>query len=80
MSLPPGHPWRQKQAAGRAVVNTVIGVYAAWIIGILLGVAGWVTHVITCINNENWLFLIAGAVCAPVGAIHGWGIWLGVWG
>lgn len=41
-------------------------------------VGGWVTHVITCIRDESWLFLIAGAICFPIGVIHGIGIWFGV--
>lgn len=41
--------------------------------------AGWLTHVITCIQNEKWLFLIAGAIMAPIGIVHGWGVWLGAW-
>lgn len=39
----------------------------------------WITHVIVCIKSEQWVFLLAGAICAPVGVIHGWGVWLGIW-
>lgn len=39
----------------------------------------WMTHVITCIQKEDWLFLIAGAIAAPVGIVHGIGIWFGAW-
>lgn len=35
------------------------------------------THVLRCINTEAWLFLIAGAIAAPIGIIHGIGIWFG---
>lgn len=41
--------------------------------------AGWLTHVVTCIQAEKWLFLIAGAIMAPIGVIHGWGVWFGAW-
>ena len=39
----------------------------------------WVTHVIRCIHTEEWVFLIAGAIAAPVGVVHGIGIWFGAW-
>lgn len=55
-----------------------------YIIGFLIvlgltGLAAWLTHVVNCIQNGEWLFLIAGAIAAPVGIVHGVGIWLGVW-
>jgi hypothetical protein len=46
---------------------------------ILTALAAWVTHIVVCIKSDSYLFLIAGAICVPVGVIHGWGIWLGVW-
>lgn len=45
----------------------------------LTSIGAWITHVINCINNHEWLFLIAGAIMAPVGIIHGIGLWFGVW-
>lgn len=41
--------------------------------------ASWVTHVVVCIQNNKWEFLIAGAIAAPVGWVHGTGVWFGVW-
>ena len=46
---------------------------------ILTALAAWVTHVVVCIKAASYLFLIAGAILPPVGVIHGWGVWLGVW-
>jgi hypothetical protein len=46
---------------------------------IAASVAAWGTHIITCIQNEQYLFLIAGAIAAPVGIVHGIGIWFGAW-
>jgi hypothetical protein len=46
---------------------------------ILTSIAAWVTHVVVCIKSASYLFLIAGAILPPVGVIHGWGVWLGVW-
>ena len=42
-------------------------------------VAGWITHIAHCIRTEEWLLLIAGAIMAPLGVIHGWGLWFGWW-
>lgn len=39
--------------------------------------ASWLTHVVTCINEESWGFLIAGAIFFPVGMVHGVCIWFG---
>lgn len=40
---------------------------------------GWLTHLYVCFTAGKWGFLIAGAIFAPVGVIHGWGTWLGAW-
>lgn len=45
----------------------------------LVSVAAWATHVVNCIIAGKWLLLIAGAIAAPVGVIHGVGIWFGFW-
>ena len=50
-----------------------------WLLLFVTSLAGWLTHVITCIVREEWLLLIAGAVMAPIGVIHGVGIWFGLW-
>lgn len=39
----------------------------------------WCTHVVSCISDDRWGMLIAGGIVFPVGIIHGFGIWLGVW-
>lgn len=45
----------------------------------LVPVAAWFTHVITCLNEGAWGFLIAGALFFPIAIVHGIGIWFGVW-
>lgn len=53
------------------------------IFGFALGLtlfAAWLTHIITTITLSAWGLLIAGAIFFPIGIIHGFGIWLGVWG
>lgn len=45
----------------------------------LATVPAWLTHIYVCFTTEAWGFLIAGAIFAPIGVIHGFGIWFGVW-
>ena len=45
----------------------------------LLTFAAWLTHVVVCLKTASWGFLIAGAIFAPIGVIHGIGIWFGAW-
>ena len=59
-------------------MSKLIGVIVA-LLFMLLSAAAWVTHVITCIETQQWIFLIAGAIAAPIGIIHGFGVWIGVW-
>lgn len=40
--------------------------------------AGWVTHVVHCLQNEEWILLIVGAIFFPIGIVHGIGLWFGV--
>ena len=40
--------------------------------------AAWLTHIIHCLLTAKYLLLIAGAFIAPVGVIHGIGLWFGV--
>lgn len=40
---------------------------------------GWVNHLIVCFTEGQWGFLIAGAIAAPIGIIHGWGRLFGFW-
>jgi len=46
---------------------------------IITSLAGWATHIFYCFKNAEYLLLIAGAVIAPVGSIHGIGLWFGLW-
>lgn len=48
-------------------------------IAVLAIIAAWLTHVIVCLGTMQWGFLIAGGLCAPIGVIHGIGIWFGAW-
>ena len=52
---------------------------ALWAVLALTSLSAWVTHVINTIQAEEWIFLLAGAIFAPIGVIHGIGIWFGAW-
>lgn len=58
---------------------SLIGIFL-WLAIALSTFAGWLTHIVYCFQNEKWLLLFAGALAAPVGVIHGWGLWFGWWG
>lgn len=45
---------------------------------VIASIAAWITHVVVCIKTASWLFLIAGAILAPIGVIHGIGVWFGI--
>lgn len=60
--------------------------YTGGLVGLMLvigfiavNVAAWVQHLYTCFTTESWGFLVAGAIFFPIGVIHGWGIWFGLW-
>lgn len=57
---------------------TAIGCIFAAILLALTSAAAWVTHVLACIKSAAWILLAFGCLVAPVGVIHGVGIWLGV--
>jgi hypothetical protein len=43
----------------------------------LFFIAAWITHIVTAIAAQAWLFMIAGALVAPVAFAHGVSVWLG---
>lgn len=45
---------------------------------IISAIPAWITHVIVTILNEEWILLVVGALVPPVGVVHGWGIWFGI--
>ena len=49
------------------------------VLALLSAFPAWITHVVVCIKAQEWIFLLAGAIFAPIGVIHGWGVWFGVW-
>lgn len=55
-----------------------LGCFIATILIVISTIPAWFTHIVVCIREEQWLFLIAGAIAAPIAVIHGWGIWLGI--
>lgn len=62
-------------------VATIFGVAFTVLCALALAaasVAAWITHVIVCIKTSAWVLLLFGCVVAPVGVIHGVGVWFGV--
>lgn len=39
--------------------------------------AAWITHLVVAIQAQAWLFMIVGALIAPVAIVHGVSVWLG---
>lgn len=55
------------------------GITLVAIVAFLVAFAGWITHIVVCLKTAAWGFLIAGAIFAPIGVIHGIGLWFNVW-
>lgn len=54
---------------GSAFICTLILVIGSFL--------AWLEHVITTIQNHDYILLIIGAFIPPIGVIHGIGLWLG---
>ncbi len=56
--------------------------FTSWeLVGVILivgSIVAWMTHIIHCLMYAKYMLLIAGAIIAPVGVIHGIGLWFGV--
>lgn len=63
----------------KAFVAFLLAFQGVIVLSILASIPAWVTHVVYCIQHEEWMFLVAGALLAPIGVIHGFGLWFGVW-
>ncbi len=50
----------------------------AWLLLIPLSIVAWVTHIVWCIQNREFLFMIAAGLIAPLGVIHGICLWFGI--
>ena len=62
----------QQFQKGSSTAGTLFGASVLlWII------ASWFTHIIVCLDEEKWGFLIAGAIMFPIAVIHGTGAWFG---
>ena len=44
---------------------------------ILIVLAAWFTHLVVAIQASAWMFMIAGALVAPVAIAHGVSVWFG---
>lgn len=70
--------WRRRKSADERMGVAVVSLVLAWAALLLATVAAWITHVVVCIKASAWILLLFGCVVAPVGVIHGVGVWLGV--
>jgi len=57
--------------------NTLAAIF--FIALLIAGPAAWITHLVRCFTEEQWGFLIGGAIFFPVAIVHGVGIWFGAW-
>ena len=55
----------------------LIAIFGAWVLVWIACVAAWITHIVWCIQNREFLFMIAAGLIAPLGMIHGFCLWLG---
>lgn len=55
-------------------MGNVLGIAMLAVLG-----GSWLTHIVVCLAEESWGFLIAGALFFPVAWIHGIGVWFGAW-
>ncbi|QPI18085.1 hypothetical protein POP15_037 [Pectobacterium phage POP15] len=54
------------------------GLGLGWLALVIASFAAWITHVVVCIKAASWVFLVAGAIFAPIGVVHGIGVWFGI--
>lgn len=69
---------RRSNSGDTAVVAAGIGFAILGVAFALACIAAWITHVVVCIKTSAWILLLFGCAVAPVGVIHGVGVWLGV--
>ena len=50
-----------------------------WLVFTVILIAAWITHIIDCLQHGYFGLLIAGALMFPIGIVHGFGVWFGVW-
>lgn len=55
------------------------GAFISVMLFIFVLISSWLTHIVVCLQEELWGFLIAGAIVFPIAVIHGIGIWIGAW-
>jgi len=51
--------------------------FIAYAAAFLIPFAAWLTHVVVCLSQGRWGFLIAGGIFFPIAIVHGIGYWLG---
>lgn len=69
-----GLSFEEKMGCG-GILGGILGGFAIW----ATVIAAWVTHIVVCIQNEQWILLIDGTLAFPIGVVHGIGQWFGIW-
>lgn len=54
--------------------QAVFGIILSFVVAAAIG-----QHICSCFSQGNWGFLLLGTILTPIGAINGFGIWLGLW-
>lgn len=60
----------------------LLGMWGIILGGLTIGLsvfAGWVTHIVICLQDENYILLVIGVIGFPIGIVHGIGHWFGAW-
>lgn len=60
------------------ILGYIVGWLAVALGGAMLTLGALIQHIITCIKHEMVFTLVLGILFFPVGILHGWGIWLGL--
>lgn len=39
----------------------------------------WITHFVVSVKADAFVLLFAGLFIPPIGVVHGFGVWAGIW-
>jgi hypothetical protein len=61
------------QTKGRQIMSDFLGTAV-----VVAAIGAWLTHIFTCLADGSIGLLVAGALMFPIGIIHGFGLWFGI--
>ena len=53
--------------------------FFAALLSVFLSIVALGTHLVYCFTHHAWVLLLVGAIAAPIGVLHGIGLWFGFW-